>query len=329
MKKDITAALIAVVAVLAVAFGLSRMRPDLPLTPSAPYVAGKSGAPSVAKKGKVVMRVNGEPVTEEEFLAFMTAVPEQQRGVFSGPAGRRELAKELVRMKALEQEARRLGIADDPQVTGQMELLKTQVTAQRVLQKLVEQSAEKEIAAAYEREKKNVPNVLRHIAIAYQGGAMPPRVQGQRPATAEEATQKAAALVARLRAGADFVQMARAESDHVDTAQSGGSIGPVNPAGLPPEIGSVVSKLKPGQYSDPVRTDLGIHIFNVSEPTLADLRPMLMQQVQNEIAEREVLRLQKAASVDLDPQFFPAVPDPVPGRPGQLPVPGPNRPGRG
>lgn len=314
MRKDISIAIAAVVVILAVAFGLSKMRPDLPLTPSRAYSAAKERFSSSAKPGKVVMHVNGEPVTEAEFNAFLTAVPEQQRGVFATPAGKRQLADELVRMKALEQEAERLGIKDDAEMKAQMELLRTQVTAQRVLQKLVQQNADKEVAAAYEREKKNALS-LRHIVLAYQGGMVPPKAQGAQPPTEQQAMQKAAGLAARVRGGADFAQVAKTESDDQESAQRGGSLGPLRADQLPPEIATVVSKLKPGEVSDPVRTQFGIHVFNVAEPSLEDLKPMLMQQVQQEIAQREITRLQKAAKVEMDEQFFPK----VPAMPGQQP----------
>lgn len=269
------------------------------------------------------MKVNGTPVTEAEFMAFLAAIPEQQRGVYATPAGKRQLADEIVRMKALEQEAQRLGLADDPELQTQLDLMRTQVTAQHALQKVVQQSAEKEITAAYEREKKNALS-LRHIVLAYAGGMVPPKAQGQQPPSPEQATQKAAALVARIRGGVDFAQVARSDSDDLQSAPRGGSLGPMRADALPPEIASVVSKLKPGEVSDPVRTQFGIHIFNVAEPSLEDLRPMLMQQVQQEIAQREIERLQKAAKVDLDPQFFPAappMPGQQPGQPGQQPAP--------
>ena len=291
----------------AITFGLAKMRPDLPLSPSQPFTGKKdSSGASAAKKGKVIMHVNGEPITEAEFDAFMGAVPEQQRQMFQGPAGRRELANELVRMKTLEQEARRLGYDNDPEAIAQMDLLRTQVTATRTLQKLVEQKAEPEVKAAYEREKKNSMS-LRHIIIAYAGGGVPPKAQGQQPPAEAAAMQKASGIVTRLRGGADFGELARAESDDIESGARGGSLGPMRPEMLPPEIASVVSKLKPGQFSDPVKTQFGIHIFNVAEPTLEDLRPMLLQQVQQEIAQKEVNRLQQAAKVELDPQYFPPV----------------------
>ena len=326
MRKDISIAIAAVVVILAVAFGLSKMRPDLPLTPSRAYSAAKERFSSSAKPGKVVMHVNGEPVTEAEFNAFLTAIPEQQRGVFASPAGKRQLADELVRMKALEQEAERLGITEDAEMKAQMELLRTQVIAQRVLQKLVEQNADKEVAAAYEREKKNALS-LRHIVLAYQGGMVPPKAQGAQPPTEQQAMQKAAGIAARIRGGADFAQVAKTDSDDVQSAANGGSLGPLRADQLPPEIASVVTKLKPGEVSDPVKTQFGIHVFNVAEPSLADLKPMLTQQVQQEIAQRELARLQKAAKVDLDPQFFPAVPA-LPGQPPAQPPPPPQPPPR-
>ena len=307
MKRDLSLAVAAVAIIAAVTFGLARMRPDLPLTPSSPHTgASKAGAPVAAKQGKVIMRVNGEAVTEAEFNAFMGAVPEQQRAMFSTPAGRRELANELVRMKALEQEARRMGIADDPEVVMQIDLLRTQVTATRALQKIVEAKAEAQIRAAYDREKSGAQS-LRHIVVAYEGGQIPPRQQGQEAPSESEAMKRAQSLVARIRSGADFGQVARTESDDTRSAAAGGSLGPIPMENLPPEIGSVVKTLKPGQVSDPVRTPLGLHIFSVGVPTLEELRPALEQRVQNELVQREVMRLQSAAKVELDPQFFPPV----------------------
>ncbi|HEX7807882.1 MAG TPA: hypothetical protein VF608_04140, partial [Thermoanaerobaculia bacterium] len=121
MKRDISIALAAILIVFGVSFALAKARPDKPLTPSQPFVPNQGGAlaakKQVAANEKIVMRVNGEPVTEREFASFMTAVPEQQRAMFASAEGKKLLAQEVVRMKALEQEGIRLGIANDPQLT--------------------------------------------------------------------------------------------------------------------------------------------------------------------------------------------------------------------
>jgi peptidyl-prolyl cis-trans isomerase C len=314
LRKDIVIAVVVVLIIAAVTFGLAKFRPDLPATPSSP-AAAKDDADAAKKSGKVVIRVNGDPITEGEFEAFMSAVPEQQRAMFSGPAGRRELANELVRMKALEQEAKRRGLDRDPELTTQLNLLKTQLTATRALQKIVEERSEKQVQDLYEKEKGSSLS-LRHIVVAYEGGMLPPKGQGK-PPSGDEATRKAKALVERLRGGADFAATARAESDDPESGARGGSLGPLRAEGLPPEIAGVVTKLKPGEISEPVKTQFGMHVFTVGQPTLEDMRPMLQQRVQQQIAQEEVKKLQDAAKVDLDPQFFP--PAPVVPTPGAQP----------
>lgn len=306
MRKDIIIAAAAVLVVLAVTFGLAQMRPEGEGTPSKPFTGAGDAA---GKSGKVVMRVNGEPVTEAEFNLFMESVPEQQRAMLMSPAGRRQVADEFTRIKALEQEAKRRGLDDDEELRTRLELLRSQAVAQHVLTKIIEEKSVQQIAAAYEREKKG-SLTLRHIAVAYEGGTIPNRGEGQ-SRSAGAAMQRAAALVARLRGGEDFAAVARAESDDVQSGQQGGSLGPMRPESLPPEIASVVTKLEPGKVSDPVKTQFAVHVFSVAQPTLEELKPMLSQQVQNEIAQQEIERLQKAAKVDLDPAFFPPAPVPA------------------
>lgn len=313
MRKDIVVAIAAVLIIAAVTFGLAKMRPDLPLSPSSP-VAAKSDSDAAKKSGKVVIRVNGDPITEAEFDAFLSAVPEQQRAMYAGPAGKRELANELVRMKALEQEAHRMGLDRDPELASQLALLKTQVTATRALQELVEKRSEKQIQELYEKEKGSSLS-LRHIVVAYEGGMVPAKGQG-RPPSGDEATRKAGALVQRLRGGADFAATARAESDDPESAQRGGSLGPLRAEMLPPEVASVVTKLKPGQISDPVKTQFGIHIFKMEQASLEQFDPMVRQAVRQRSAEEAIRKLQSGAKVDLDPQFFPAMPQ----APGQAPA---------
>ena len=242
MRKDIVVAIVAVLIIAAVTFGLAKFRPDLPATPSSSG-AEKSDSDAAEKSEKVVMRVNGDPVTQAEFEAFMSAVPEQQRAMFANAAGKRELANELVRMKALEQEAKRRGLDKDPELRSQLDLLVTQLTATKALQTIVEERSEKQIQTLYEKEKGSSLS-LRHIVLAYEGGMMPAK-GGNKPLSGEEATRKASVIAERLRGGADFAATARAESDDPESAQRGGSLGPLRAEMLPPEIATVVTKLKP------------------------------------------------------------------------------------
>jgi peptidyl-prolyl cis-trans isomerase C len=322
VKRDISIALAAILIVLGASFAVAKMRPDKPLTPSQPFVPNQGGAlaakKQVAATEKIVMRVNGEPVTEREFASFMTAVPEQQRAMFASPEGKKLLAQEVVRMKALEQEGIRLGIANDPQLTAQFDLLRAQILAQRALEKIVNEKAESKIAAEYEKVK-NETKTLRHIVVGgFEGAMIPPR--DRKPLTPDAAMAKANAIIAKLRGGADFGQIARTESDDLETAGKGGTLGPLAPGQLPPEVEAVVSKLQLGQVSEPVRTQLGLHIFSLGTPTLEELRPMLLQRVQQQVAQEEVKRLEAAAKVDYDPTYFPPSQS-APRMPPSMPAP--------
>lgn len=315
MKKDIVIAAVAVVIVIAVAFGLAALRPGQGASTSS--VDKDPAAAKALGSDNVVMRVNGDPITEREFNLFLQNAPAEGRQFYGSPAGRRALADELVKLKVLEQEAKRLGITDDPEVKAQIEMARAQITAARALEKLANQKTDERIGAEYEKEKASAIS-LRHILIAYQGGAVPAR-RGAEPPTEQAAMAKANQLAAKLRAGADFAETARAESDDEQSGANGGMIGPAKPDQLPPDIASVVSRLKPGQMSDPVKTQFGVHIFKVEQPSLEDLRPMLSQRIRQQVAEEEVKRLQGGAKIDLDPKFFPPAPA-VPGAPPAAPA---------
>lgn len=318
MKKDIVIAAVAVVIVVALAFGLAALRPNHSSTPA----SGKDETVAKAMgSDNVVMRVNGDAITEREFNMFLQNAPAEGRQFYGSPAGRRALADELVKLKVLEQEATRMGIADDPEVKIQIAMARAQITAARALEKLANQKTDERIAAEYEKEKVTAIS-LRHILIAYQGGAVPAR-GGQQAPPLEVAMQKANAVATRLRGGADFAQTARAASDDEQSGMNGGMIGPAKPDQLPPDIAAVISKLKPGQMSDPVKTQFGVHIFKVEQPSLEDLRPMLSQRIRQQVAEEEVKRLQSGAKVDLDPKFFPPPPA-APGVPPAAPATPPN-----
>jgi len=308
VKKDLTIALIAVLVIAAVAFGLNAVRPDRPATPSDPYrpaAKAAAGEPAAKKSGRVIMHVNGEAVTEDEFLAYVAGAGEQAQMVYQTPQGRRRIAEEYVKLKALQQEGQRLGLGDDPELRSQLELVRAQLLASKALEKIVKADLEQRIRGEYEKEKAGAMG-LRHIAVSYQGSAIPPR-QGEAP-TEAQAAAKASAIAARIRGGADFAQVAARESDDQQSAPQGGSLGAVTPDRLPPEVLSVVRALKPGEISNPVKTQLAIHIFKVEVPTLEELRPLLTQKLQQKGVQDTVTKFQKSAKVELDPQFFPPVP---------------------
>jgi peptidyl-prolyl cis-trans isomerase C len=304
MKRDLIRAAIAAVAIAAVCYGIAAARPPLAPRQAAPAAAGAAGD-KVA--GKVVMRVNGEAITEREFNVFMAQAPEQMQFVYSMPEGRRLLADEIVKLKTLEQEGIRRGVDKEEAVASRLEMNRTTLVAQSALRHIIGTPDEKRLRAAYEKDKGQFQSSdLGHILIAHEGSVVAPRTG--KPLPLDQAVVKARRIVARLKAGASFADLAKSESDDLQSASNGGSLGPVDPASLPPQLRAATQNLQPGQISDPVRSEFGIHIFRAGEPhpqPFEAVRDALAARLQRDDAAAAIEKLQKSAKVELDPEFFP------------------------
>jgi peptidyl-prolyl cis-trans isomerase SurA len=84
------------------------------------------------------------------------------------------------------------------------------------------------------------------------------------PKQLEEITQKAQDLAARASKGEDFGQLAIANSNS-QTALDGGQLGWRKGTQLPQFILDLVTRMKPGDVSEPVRTPSGFHIVKLNE----------------------------------------------------------------
>lgn len=63
-----------------------------------------------------------------------------------------------------------------------------------------------------------------------------------------------------LDSGRDFAELAKERSKGPNAA-NGGDLGVINKGDLLPELDEVIRKLKPGEISDVVKSELGYHIF--------------------------------------------------------------------
>ncbi|MGB5096966.1 MAG: SurA N-terminal domain-containing protein [Porticoccaceae bacterium] len=78
-------------------------------------------------------------------------------------------------------------------------------------------------------------------------------------------------LQAALTAGADFAELARTKSEDPLTAGQGGEIGPYDPEKFPTPLRSALDKLKLGQVTPPIETDMGWHLLKLvreDKPTI-------------------------------------------------------------
>lgn len=146
-----------------------------------------------------------------------------------------------------------------------------------------------EKAAAADRVEVDISQILVRIP----ENASPEQIAA-RKARAEEVARQ-------LRTGADFAKMAATYSDSPDALQ-GGAVGWRDPNRLPPLFAGELVKLKPGQVTPVMRTNVGFHILKVNNVR----KPEVQQQeqaaaaVQQTHARHILLKITPAQSEEED-----------------------------
>jgi peptidyl-prolyl cis-trans isomerase C len=307
LRKDIVIAIAGIAIVAAICFGLAIWKSDMKPFSSLRSSTASTSSTSTIGPDHVIMHVNGDAVTEAEFAAAYSQLPQEMQQQFASEAGKQAFAEQMVRLKILEQEGRKMGVEKDPKVAGQLAADHTNIIAAAAAQKLLPPPNPAAVQKFYDENKRNFEATeLSHILVAYEGGAVPPR--NGKPLSQRDALKKAQAISQQAKAGADFAKLARELSDDASSAEKGGVLGPFSPGMLPPEIESHVTQLQPGQVSDPVPSRYGVHIFKVGAHTsqpLDQVRPAITRRVQQQATLDKVEQMRKAAKVDFDPKFFP------------------------
>lgn len=106
------------------------------------------------------------------------------------------------------------------------------------------------------------------------------------------ARDKARSIYQQLQAGADFAELARAESDDPGSAGQGGDLGWFGKGFMVPEFEEAAFALEEGKISEPVRSPFGFHIIEVTGvrqedvPAFEEMRDELRRQVTQVEAEQ-------------------------------------------
>jgi peptidyl-prolyl cis-trans isomerase SurA len=120
--------------------------------------------------------------------------------------------------------------------------------------------------------------ILIEVPTSTQGGQA-----GVNVAKQDEAEAQAAALRTRLLAGEDFAKLA-AEVSASPSKANGGLIGPINVAEVSASLQQVISKMKPGDITEPLRTNKGVQILKLETLKPASVPPF--ESVRDLVADR-------------------------------------------
>jgi PPIC-type PPIASE domain len=109
-------------------------------------------------------------------------------------------------------------------------------------------------------------------------------------------------ILAQLRGGASFGDLAAAQSTDTASAKTGGVVGCLRPETFVKEFDAAASAAPFGVPSGPVKSKLGYHVILITHPTFADFRSQIIPALQQNPLIARDLRL-RAMHVWINPQF--------------------------
>ena len=109
----------------------------------------------------------------------------------------------------------------------------------------------------------------------------------------EKVKQKATAVLQQARAGADFAELAKKNTEDPSGKESGGDLGYFSAGQMVKPFEDAAFKLKNGEISDLVRTPFGYHIIKVED--VKEAKTKTLEEVRGQI----LATLQKTATTDM------------------------------
>ena len=230
--------------------------------------------------------VNGKPVPKSRVDTIVTQVQKQaqQRNQPLPPDLDKLVRDKVVTDEILSQEAERRGLGASADFKAQMELARQSILIGLLSQDVDKKSAptDAEVQAEYDKFKAQAGGTeykVRHILV--------------------EKEDDAKAILAQLKAGAKFEDLAKKNSKDPGSAENGGELDFAGPGAYVPEFSQAMVKLKKGEYTDvPVKSQFGYHIIRLEDtrpsqfPPLAEVKPQIQQRLaqQKAAAFRDELR---------------------------------------
>jgi peptidyl-prolyl cis-trans isomerase C len=119
-----------------------------------------------------------------------------------------------------------------------------------------------------------------------------------------ESEDEAKAILAELKKGTDFAELARLKSKDPGAAAEGGDLGYFSKDQMVAEFSDAATKLDKGQLSDPVKTQFGWHVIRVEDKRDRPVPPFdqVKEQIENYVVRRaqaEVIsKLRQGAKIE-------------------------------
>jgi peptidyl-prolyl cis-trans isomerase C len=216
--------------------------------------------------------VNGKPVPISRVKALQQQVEASGRPVT--PEVLDQIKQELIAREVFMQEARKRGLDASEDYKTQLELARQTILIRQLFADFQKKNpvTDADIKAEYDKfakENGGKEYRARHILV--------------------ETEADAKALIADIKKGGNFEELAKKASKDPGSGANGGDLDWAAAGSYVPEFSGAMVKLDKGQMTDsPVKTQFGFHIIRVDDvrdaqlPKLEEVRPQIAQQLQQQ-----------------------------------------------
>jgi peptidyl-prolyl cis-trans isomerase C len=216
--------------------------------------------------------VNGKPVPKTRLEALAAQLAKSGRPVGAEMQG--QLKDEVIAREIFMQEAQKRGLDSTDDFKSQMELARQTLLIRELFADYQKSNpvTDADIQAEYDKfvsANGGKEYHARHILV--------------------EKEDEAKAIIASLKKGGKFDEIAKKQSKDPGSGANGGDLDWANAGSYVPEFSGALTKLKKGQTTDaPVKSQFGWHVIRLEDvrdaqlPKLEEVKPQIAQQLQQQ-----------------------------------------------
>jgi peptidyl-prolyl cis-trans isomerase C len=242
----------------------------------------------LAVQAQNVAIVNGKAVPKTRLTTLLQQASRSGQPV--SPEMEARARDEIVLREIFAQEAEKRGLGATADYKAQLELLRQTVLIRELFNDFQAKNpvTDADARAEYEKVKANASGTeyhARHILV--------------------EKEEDARRLIADLKSGAKFEDVAKKNSKDPGSAENGGDLDFAKPDAYVPEFGKAMAALKKGEMTmEPVKTQFGYHIIKLEDtreaqfPAFDEVKAQLMQRITQSKVQDFQDKLKNSAKTD-------------------------------
>ena len=219
-----------------------------------------------------IATVNGKPVPKASYDLLLDQVVKS--GQPNTPETQAKVKDEVVMRAIFMQEAEKRGIPQTADYKAQVELAKQTMAIRSMFEDYIKKNPVTDADAQKEYDNYKATHAgteykARHILVDNEDAAK--------------------ALIAQIKAGAKFEELAAKESKDTGSAANGGDLDFANPNSYVPEFSKALTALKKGEMTqEPVKSQFGYHIIKLEDtrqatfPAFDDVKGQIKQRIEQQ-----------------------------------------------